>query len=64
VGQWIGFEEQQHEVVGFVDTGVRLRSRDGHMQIIVTAVCWPTRASSSNQSHDPANTTRARATAA
>jgi putative transposase len=34
-GMWIGFEEQRHQVTGFVDGMVRLRSEAGVAQLIL-----------------------------
>ncbi|GAA1264567.1 TnsA-like heteromeric transposase endonuclease subunit [Saccharothrix xinjiangensis] len=35
--QWIRFEDDDHQIVGFLDTAVRLRSASGVTQIITTA---------------------------
>ncbi|MFI6997189.1 hypothetical protein [Nocardia sp. NPDC050175] len=33
--QWIEFEDEPHQVVGFAESAVRLQSRSGHAQLIV-----------------------------
>ncbi len=35
--KWIFFDDDEHQIVGFVGTAVRLRSRTGSMQVITTA---------------------------
>lgn len=35
LGEWVEFEDQRHQVAGFTDSGVRLRSEAGQMQIIL-----------------------------
>lgn len=35
LGEWVEFEDQRHQVAGFTDSGIRLRSEAGHMQIIL-----------------------------
>jgi transposase InsO family protein len=37
-GEWVDFEDEAHQVVGFCGTGVRLRSHSGQQQLIATAV--------------------------
>jgi hypothetical protein len=36
-GDWIEFEDERHQVVGWADTAVRLRSETGAMQLIAAA---------------------------
>ncbi len=37
LGDWIEWEDERHQVIGFLDTAVRLRSQGGSFQVIVTA---------------------------
>jgi len=37
VGDWVDFEDDRHQVVGFTGAAVRLRSDSGHTQIIMAA---------------------------
>jgi hypothetical protein len=35
LGDWITFDDQRHQVVGFTDTGIRLRSQTGRTQLVL-----------------------------
>ncbi|OAA17987.1 Mu transposase, C-terminal [Frankia sp. EI5c] len=37
LGDWVAFDNETQQIVGFTDTGVRLRSETGRMQIILLA---------------------------
>jgi transposase InsO family protein len=37
LGDWVEFDHDTHQVVGFTDTGVRLRTAGGHMQLVLVA---------------------------
>ena len=36
IGTRVWFEDEQHDVVGFIDTATRLRSESGGMQLVAT----------------------------
>ncbi|MCX0270049.1 TnsA-like heteromeric transposase endonuclease subunit [Nocardia zapadnayensis] len=38
LGEWIVFDDEDHQIAGFTDTGVRLRSGSGHTQIVLTSL--------------------------